>query len=96
MVNAARFDGDPRTLGLFLTAIASAACSPRCCPARHPVGPARDRHAVGAATWGASLCAFGLVDNAWLGLACLVLAGAADTASVVSRATVVQLTRRTR
>ena len=46
---------------------------------------------IGSATWGASLCAFGLVPNAWIGLAFLVLAGAADTASVVARGTIVQL-----
>jgi hypothetical protein len=46
---------------------------------------------AGSAAWGAALALFGLAPDPWTGLACLVLAGAADTVSVVSRGTVVQL-----
>ena len=46
---------------------------------------------AGAAAWGAAICLFGLVHDPWIGLSCLVVAGAADTASVVSRGTIVQL-----
>ena len=44
----------------------------------------------GAGTWGTSIVLFGLVGNAWLGLGLLVLAGAGDAVSVVSRSTIVQ------
>jgi predicted MFS family arabinose efflux permease len=45
----------------------------------------------GSAVWGAALALFGISPNPWLGLAFLVLAGAADTVSVVTRSTIVQL-----
>ncbi len=45
----------------------------------------------GSATWGAALTLFGTASNQWVGLAFLVVAGAADTVSVVSRSTVVQM-----
>jgi predicted MFS family arabinose efflux permease len=45
----------------------------------------------GSAVWGAALALFGLSPDPWVGLAFLVLAGAADTVSVVSRGTIVQL-----
>jgi hypothetical protein len=44
----------------------------------------------GSATWGAALTLFGLSPGPWAGLAFLVLAGAADTVSVVSRSAIVQ------
>jgi predicted MFS family arabinose efflux permease len=46
---------------------------------------------VGSAVWGAALALFGVAPNPWLGLSFLLLAGAADTISVVSRSTIVQL-----
>jgi hypothetical protein len=47
---------------------------------------------LGASTiWCAALALFGISPNPWIGLAFLVLAGAADTVSVVSRGTIVQL-----
>ncbi|MGH3623300.1 MAG: MFS transporter [Sciscionella sp.] len=45
----------------------------------------------GSAVWGAALALFGISPDPWTGLAFLVLAGAADTVSVVSRGTIVQL-----
>lgn len=45
----------------------------------------------GSAVWGTALTLFGLSTNAGAGLVCLVLAGAADTVSVISRSTVIQL-----
>jgi MFS family permease len=92
LVNAERFDGDPRTLGLFLSAIAvggvaasvfSGTFTRRSRPGRVML--------AGSFTWGAALIGFGLAPDPWLGLACLVLAGAADTVSVVSRGALVQL-----
>ncbi|MCC3767385.1 MFS transporter [Streptomyces sp. UNOC14_S4] len=92
LVNAERFGGDPRTLGLFLTALAvgggvaslfsgTFTRSPR--PGLVMLG--------GSAVWGLALALFGLVSQPWAGLACLALAGAADTVSVVSRSAIVQL-----
>jgi hypothetical protein len=46
---------------------------------------------AGAGAWGLGLTLFGAMSNAWAGLGCLVFAGAADTVTVVSRSTVVQL-----
>lgn len=92
LVNAQRFGGNPRTLGLFLTAIAvggtaasvfSGAFTRRGRPGLMMLG--------GSAVWGASLALFGLSPDAWLGLALLAVAGAADTVAVVSRSTIVQL-----
>lgn len=92
LINAQRFGGDPRTLGLFLSAIAvggvvasvfSGTFTRRGRPALVMLG--------GAATWGAALALLGVAPSPWLGFAFLVVAGAADTASVVSRSTIVQL-----
>lgn len=92
LLNAQRFGGDPRTLGLFLSAIAaggvvasvfSGTFTRRRRPGLVMLG--------GAATWGAALALLGVAPSPWLGFAFLVVAGAADTASVVSRSTIVQL-----
>ncbi|MGA4877039.1 MFS transporter [Streptomyces lydicamycinicus] len=91
-VNAERFGDNPRTLGLFLTAVAAGGVvaslfagsfTRRSRPGLVMLG--------GSATWGAALALFGLAADPWAGLAFLVLAGAADTVSVVSRSTLVQL-----
>ncbi|MFL6120522.1 MFS transporter [Actinophytocola sp.] len=93
LVNAERFGNDPRTLGLFLSAIAvggvAASVLSGLFTRRHRQGVVM---LVGATAWGGALTAFALAPNPWLGLGCLVVAGAADTASVVSRSTIVQLT----
>ncbi|MGA8113978.1 MAG: MFS transporter [Actinocatenispora sp.] len=92
LVNAERFGNDPRTLGLFLTAIAvggvlassfSGAFTRRARPGVVML--------CGSVAWGTALALFGLSPNPWVGLAFLVLAGAADTVAVVSRSTIVQL-----
>lgn len=95
MVNQSLFGGDPRTLGLFLT-----------CVAVGGVGAGLASGLVTRATrlgvvqllavgvWGGALLVFGLAalgGSAWAALAALVLAGAADTVSVTSRAAMVQL-----
>jgi MFS family permease len=92
MVNADRFGGDPRTLGLFLSAIAvggvvASALSGSFTRLNRP-GPMMF---AGALTWGVALGLFGLAPDIWSGLALLAVAGAADTVAVVSRGTVVQL-----
>jgi MFS family permease len=92
LINAERFGNDPRTLGLFLSAIAvggvgaSALSGTFTRRARQGVAML-----VGATAWGAALTAFALAPNPWLGLAFLVVAGAADTVSVVARSTIIQL-----
>jgi MFS family permease len=92
MVNEERFGGSPRTLGLFLTAVAvggvlasifSGAYTRALRPGRVML--------VAAATWGLALAAFGLVDGLVATTLTLALAGAADTVSVVARGTITQL-----
>ena len=91
-VNAERFGGDPRTLGFLVSAIAvgGTAAGLLSGPAARALRPGRTS-LVAAAVWGAALAAFGLVDGLVATLACLAVAGAADTLSVISRGTLVQL-----
>lgn len=93
LVNAERFGNDPRTLGLFLSAVGMGGV------VASVLSGAFTRRArqgvvmlVGATAWGGALAVFAFAPDPWLGLACLVVAGAADTVSVVARSTVVQLT----
>ncbi|CAM5430727.1 MFS transporter [Streptomyces aurantiogriseus] len=91
LVNAERFGGDPRTLGLFLSAlavggVAATAFSGPVTRLARP-GPVM---LCASATWGVALALFGLMTNAWVGLGMLVLAGAADAVAVLSRTTIVQ------
>ncbi|MCE0766340.1 MFS transporter [Pseudonocardia kujensis] len=91
-LNAERFGDDPRTLGLFLSAIAAGGIV-----AALTSGPATRARRPGlvmvwaAGLWGLALAAFGLVDGLVAGLVCLAVAGAADTVSVISRGTLIQL-----
>ena len=92
MVNALRFDDDPRTLGLFLSAIALGGIGAGLLSG----SVARLRRAglvqlVCAITWGLALVGFGLAAPILLALGFLVLAGAADTVGVVMRGGLVQL-----
>ncbi len=89
-INAERFGGDPRTLGLFTTAIglgglASAAFSG---PVRHIARPGRAMLAT-VAVWGAAFAGFAVADSLWLTLSLLAVAGAADTFTVVFRGAIV-------
>jgi MFS family permease len=89
-INAERFGGDPRTLGLFTAAIgvgglASAAFS-------GPVGRvSRQGRAmlVAVAVWGAAFAGFAVAPGLWLTLGLLAVAGAADTFTVVFRGAIV-------
>jgi MFS family permease len=89
-INAARFGGDPRTLGLFSTAIGvgglvSAVLS----------GPLTHASRLGLAmlasvsVWGAGFAVFAVSRSLWLTLLALAVAGAADTVTVVVRGTIV-------
>jgi MFS family permease len=92
LINEERFGGDPRTLGLFLSAIAAGgvAASTFAGTFTRPTRPGGIMLGA-AAVWGLSLAGFGLVSASWLPFAFLVIAGAADTVSVVCRSTIVQL-----
>jgi MFS family permease len=90
-INAERFAGDPRTLGLFTAAIGvggliSATLSN---PLNHVIHQGRAM-LVSVTVWGASFAAFALVPGLWLTLITLAIAGAADTVTVVLRGTMVQ------
>jgi MFS family permease len=92
LLNAERFGGNPRTLGLFLTAIAVGGVLSSVFSGTFTRLPRPGTVMIlGSTTWAAAILVLGLVPNAWLDLACLVVAGAADTLAVVSRSTVVQL-----
>ncbi|MGW6739567.1 MFS transporter [Streptomyces sp. NPDC055025] len=92
LVNEIRFDGDPRTLGLFLSAVAVGGITVGLLS-----GTVTRRRRAGlvqltaAGVWGLALAGFGLAGPLWLALGCLAVAGAADTVSVVTRSTLVQL-----
>jgi MFS family permease len=90
-INAERFGGSPRTLGLFTGALAVGGILGTAFsgPVSHVV---RQGRAITVATvvWGASLIGFGLVDGLAATLACLVVAGVADVLSVVFRTALVQ------
>uniref|UniRef100_A0AAU3HQD0 MFS transporter n=1 Tax=Streptomyces sp. NBC_01393 TaxID=2903851 RepID=A0AAU3HQD0_9ACTN len=91
LVNAERFGGSPRTLGLFLSVLAvggisASALSGTITRLGRP-GPVM---LCGAGLWGVALAAFGLVRDPWAGLVLLALAGAGDAVSVISRSTIVQ------
>jgi predicted MFS family arabinose efflux permease len=91
-VNAERFGGDPRTLGLFLSAIAAGGilAGLGSGPVTRARRPGRVSLVAGA-VWGLGLAGFGLAGDIATTLACLAVAGAADTLSVIARGTVVQL-----
>lgn len=91
-LNAERFGGDPRTLGLFLSAVALGGLVAS--TVSGPVARAERPGLVGlvaAGVWGLALAAFGLVDGLIATMVALAVAGAADTVSVISRGTLVQL-----
>jgi predicted MFS family arabinose efflux permease len=92
LVNEVRFGGDPQTLGLFLSAVAVGGITAGLLSGtvtRWRRGGLVQLSA--AAVWGLALACFGLAGPLWLALACLAVAGAADTVSVVTRGALVQL-----
>jgi MFS family permease len=92
LVNAERFGNNPRTLGLFLTSIAVGGVVASVFSGTFTRLPRPGLVMLaGSAAWGVSLTLFGISPNPWLGFGFLALAGIADTVSVISRSTVVQL-----
>jgi len=94
LINQQLFNGDPRTLGLFLSAIGVGGVIASVLSGTFTRSKRQFRWVVGGAlAWGISLAAVGVA--VWAGwpaavLALLVVAGAADTATVVSRGALVQ------
>jgi MFS family permease len=92
-LNAARFGGSPQTLGLLNAGLAAGGLLGSALS-----GPAGrvSRKACAmlftVAVWGAAIAGFGLARVLWLALLMLVLAGAADTTTVIFRGSVVQTT----
>ena len=89
-LNAERFGGDPRTLGLFTAAIGVGGMVTALLS-----GPLAQLARQGAAmlaavtVWGAAFAVFALAHSLWLTLLTLGVAGAADTITVVIRGTIV-------
>jgi MFS family permease len=90
-INAERFGGNPRTLGLFMTAIGvggllSAVFAG---PLKHAT-----RHGLVmlacVAVWGGGFALFAVAPSLWLTLLALAIAGLADTFTVVVRGIIVQ------
>jgi MFS family permease len=90
-INAERFGGNPRTLGLFtaaigvgglITALASG-------PVKHISRPGVAMLCT-VAIWGAAFAGFAVARSLWLTLTMLALAGAADMFSVLFRGIIVQ------
>lgn len=91
-INAGRFGGSPRTLGLLTAAIAVGGVLGSSLSG--PVSRVRLQGRgmlVAGAIWGAAIAGFGLVHGLAVSLALLVLAGAADVSSVVLRTTIIQV-----
>lgn len=90
-INAARFGGDPRILGLMPAAIGAGGMLTAVLagPVRHV-----SRHGLGmlacVAVWGLSFAVFAIAPSLWLTLLALGVAGAADTYTVVFRGVIVQ------
>lgn len=91
-INADRFDGSPRTLGLLSAAVAVGGLlgSTLSGPVAHVHRPGRAMLVAGA-VWGAALVGFGLTPDLAGTLAFLAVAGAADVLAVVFRTTIIQL-----
>jgi MFS family permease len=90
-INAERFGGNPRTLGLFMTAIGVGGLVSAVF-----AGPLRHLPRLGlvmlvcVAVWGGAFALFAVAPSLWLTLLALGLAGVADTFTVVARGMVVQ------
>jgi MFS family permease len=90
-INAERFGGNPRTLGLFMTAIGAGGLVSAVF-----AGPLRHMRRLGlvmlacVAVWGGAFALFAVAPSLWLTLLALAIAGLADTFTVVVRGIIVQ------
>jgi len=90
-INAERFGGSPRTLGLFTAAIGVGGLVSAVL-----AGPLRHASRYGlvmlgcVAVWGGAFALFAVAPSLWLTLLALALAGVADTFTVVVRSMIVQ------
>jgi hypothetical protein len=91
-INAARFGGSPRTLGLLSASLAVGGVLGSTLSG--PLRSVRNQGQgmlIGGAVWGAALAGFGFAHGLALSLGLLAVAGAGDVASVVMRQTIIQL-----
>lgn len=90
-INAERFGGNPRTLGLLTAAIGAGGLVSGLLsgPAGHIRRQGRAMLAT-VAMWGAAFAGFAVCRDLWLTLAFLAAAGAADTFTVVFRGAIAQ------
>jgi MFS family permease len=90
-INAERFGGNPRTLGLLMTAIGAGGLVSAVF-----AGPLKHtrRHGIVmlacVAVWGGAFALFAVAPSLWLTLLALAIAGLADTFTVVVRGIIVQ------
>jgi predicted MFS family arabinose efflux permease len=91
-LNQDRFNGAPETLGLFLSAIAIGGVLATFLSGGVTRHLQQGKVQIGAALlWGLALAIAGIATSGWMTLACLLVAGAADTIAVLARGSVVQL-----
>ena len=91
VVNDQVYGGSPVTLGLFAPAIGLGGILAGALSGRVTSSVRQGRlMLVSAAVWALALAGFGASPTLWLALACLAVAGAADTVTVVSRTSIVQ------
>jgi MFS family permease len=90
-INAERFGGDPRTLGLFTAAIGigGLVSAAFCGPVSHVSRQGRAMLAS-VAVWGTAFAGFAVCAAVWQALGLLAMAGAADTFTVVFRGAIIQ------
>lgn len=91
-INAARFNGSPRTLGLLSASLAIGGLIGTILSG--PVGLVRRQGRamlLMGAVWGAALAGFGVVHSLTASVGLLIVAGIADVLSVVFRTSLVQL-----
>jgi MFS family permease len=94
-INAARFGGDPRTLGLFTSAIGvggmvtAVLSRPFTKVTRQGIGML-----AAVAAWGLAFAIFAIAPSLWLTLLALGIAGAADSITVMLRGIIVQRVTR--
>jgi MFS family permease len=91
-INAERFGGSARTLGLLSAALAIGGIIGTVFSG--PLGRVRRPGfgmLISVAVWGSALAGFGLARDFATTMACLIVAGVADVTSVVLRSTIIQL-----